>query len=202
MKRVLVLLCVSWLAALVMSGCSAYVVAIEKDSIAIANKHDRLVIKGETGDKNGINFGPAYVTQYHFSPADSNTLLMYEDIEVDMIYEINYALWKMIDIIFDAKKVHTVCSDGHLTFYQVALDEKRMVNMIAQESVGQYMTLIYGFDDASFAKHAARLCKKEVEPLLQTRNPWTTVDPGKLPLSEWSPAKQITEILFRRLRRI
>ncbi len=117
---------------------------------------NRLLLHGEVIGQKRDNFSSLFLNR-ELIRLDNGSLVIYENAQTDLSYEFEPMITRTVKIIFEAKSVATIYTRNNLFAYQVLLKNKRILNVIAQQSATQDLRLVYGMSTKEFNKMMKQL---------------------------------------------
>jgi len=174
----------------------------KKSSLLIEGDHLFLKTKAQNSYPIAIlvhkqasqSFGFIEVSQYEFKSMSDETLF-YEEVEIDGERVFNYGLRQNLSYIFNAKEVYVNYHYGDIIMAQIKLEDRSVINVLAEFSDGMRVSLLYGFSNKEFTKLVRLIDKKAkigTEELQYEVQFLTSDTPLK---SDWSDTKLLQEPL-------
>lgn len=160
--------------------------------LSIQLSDQNLQLHGTQLKQNRENFSILFLRQ-SLLRLDDGSMVMYEDARTDLQYQFDPGTTTSISVIFDAKSMIRVYTNGFLYAYQIILPDNRILNLIASQSYDQELQMVYGMStkklDSMLQKldpNAEPAHYKNVIDLSQESKPlisrWTTTKINFYPL--------------------
>ena len=128
------------------AGCSNSTMQMPtKNRLTISNAQTTIAFSIQEVANKKITLYPLYIDQ-NIIAADDLHCLVYEEVTLAPGHRFNYGYARSIDLIFDAKKVEERKSYGDLTLYQVTLQDRTVLNLLALTASKKSLKLLYGLD--------------------------------------------------------
>lgn len=133
-----------------MQGCAnSYLYYTEKDQkLTLSLNNIVQQFNGKTVAQQRKNFSSLFLTQKVLR-MDDGSVLVYEDGYTDPNFQFEQITSYSIRVIFEARSLYRVYSKDNLYFYQVALSNGHIINLITQQSDNQKLTMLYGMSTKS-----------------------------------------------------
>jgi len=160
--------------------------------LSIQLSDQNLQLQGTQLKQKRENFSILFLRQ-SLLRLDDGSMVMYEDAKTDLQYQFDPGTTTSISVIFEAKSMVRVYTNGFLYAYQIVLPDNRILNLIASQSYDQELQMVYGMStkkmDSMLQKldpNAQPAHYKNVIDLSQESKPlisrWTTTKINFYPL--------------------
>lgn len=132
-----------------LNSCSTSQMSFKNDRFMIQSGNSSTFYDGQLIAKHNENFSTLFVDQKILKLAEGN-LIVYEHARTDLQYEFGPGLQRIIQVVFDARKIIPVYIGSQLSAYQIALPYGQWLNILAQQSDTQELYFIYGMSTPQF----------------------------------------------------
>ena len=139
-----------------MSSCGTSNIVYVPEHLTLSMDEQRVTLPAILIKQHFENYNNLYVKQKVLR-LDDNSLVVYEDVKTDELYEFENTTTWITSVVFDAKKMYTVYAHSHLYAFQVLLQNNQILNLMVQQDDTQTLRLLYGMDTKTFNTIIKRL---------------------------------------------
>ncbi|MEA3523170.1 MAG: hypothetical protein U9R50_09340 [Campylobacterota bacterium] len=145
------------LSIFLLTGCTTSSLNLGADeTLTLKYGKEKLSARGLTLDSKFDQY-PELQLRQSVLELDDDTLLVYEEVTVDLLYQFQYSTPQSIKMIFDAQKSKLIYQRNNLYFFQLLLKNSKYLNVICQQSGLQSLTQLYGFSNKQMEKIIAKI---------------------------------------------
>lgn len=150
-----------FLTVLLLTGCATSTLKLGiDDTLTLTYDKEKLSAHGITLDSKSDQY-PELQLRQSIIKLDDDTLLVYEEVVVDLLYQFQYGTPQSIEMIFDAEKSKLIYQRNNLYFLQLLLKNGKYLNVVCQQSSLQSLTQLYGFSNKLMEKIINTVSEKE-----------------------------------------
>ena len=152
----------------------------EDNKIKLKMREKSVVFEYNLLDSKDVTFSNVHILQKKLvSPTGS--IAYFEVARTEALYAFNQQTEEVVKIIFEAKKIDTLCSINGVRAIQVILKNSDVINLFVDDNDMKELKLFYGFSTNIFLKTVERLQGLEVNTLYKGR-----VHKLFHPMSKWN----------------
>ena len=194
-KVVIIVIMLGIIVSFFLAGSKKSSLILEGDQLFLKTKAQNSYSLASLVEKQASkSFSYIEVSQYEFKTLSDETLF-YEDIEIDNERVFNYGTTQNMRYIFNAKDVYVNYQYGDITIAQIKLEDKSVINILAESSDGMRLSFVYGFSNREFSKFVELIDKKAKIGLEKLKYEAKILTHESDIKSDWSDKKLLVEPL-------
>ena len=120
-----------------------------QNKLTLQVEQNQVLLDAELLQKKGDNFSILFLSQKILRLKEGN-IVVFEEARTDDLYEFSPPIMTIISVLFETRSIIRVYARNNLYAYQLALPNKKILNVIAQKDETQHLKFVYGMSNRQF----------------------------------------------------